>query len=81
MLLELCLIINIMYLTAIDICEIHDGIYGLEVCANGGSCENDGDGYKCNCLTGYGGRYCELSKSLISWRNDHTSSLLHNNYP
>lgn len=34
-------------------------------CVNGGTCTDLVDGYKCTCMPGYAGQYCQRSKNDI----------------
>lgn len=48
--------------TFLDLCTVNP-------CNNGGSCEIDGDSFKCTCQTPYKGRTCEKGIKYLKTQN------------
>ena len=50
-------------------------------CVNGGNCIGSGDGFVCNCESGYRGVYCEGTSMSRFRGNEHAHPCLHSHTP
>ena len=60
------LVCNLIHFTRIFSCAVLDPCLS-NPCQHGGSCEREGDDFKCKCVTGFTGTQCEKGKKVNSY--------------